>query len=193
MFSGEVGADRRAEAHHQLRLVAAGLAPFLDMAGFIRGITPDLRKRCIQWPGEQAGIALQHFAERSFWIFRDIAREAFQRAHRVVDRARQIRLRSAREVLQGFMQVIGGGGTLRGLQRLCSLAHHRFKGFRAARGDLPINQLPANAFFLKETVDGFRELHGVLLPAFRVMLGKAGNVLYLRFQNTILSLPSELP
>jgi hypothetical protein len=37
MFSGEVGADRRAESHHQLRLVAARLAPFLDMAGLIGG------------------------------------------------------------------------------------------------------------------------------------------------------------
>jgi hypothetical protein len=112
MFSGEVGADRRAESHHQLRLVAARLAPFLDMAGLIGGVAPDLRKRHIQRLRQQAWIAFQYFAERRLWISGDIARQAFERAHRVTDRARQIWLRATGEVLQGFMQVSGGCGSL---------------------------------------------------------------------------------
>ena len=64
MFSCEVGADCCAESHHQLRLVAARLAPFLDMAGLIGGIAPDLRERRIQGLRQQAGIAFQDFAER---------------------------------------------------------------------------------------------------------------------------------
>ena len=64
--------------------------------------------------------------------------------------------------MQGFMQVIGGGGTLRGLQRARGFAHHRFKRLRAACDDPPINQLPADAFLNKEIIHFFREFGSVM-------------------------------
>ena len=60
----------------------------------------------IQGFRQQAGIAFQDFADRRSWVSGYIARPAFEHAaHRVINRARQIGLRAAGEVLQALRRL----------------------------------------------------------------------------------------
>jgi hypothetical protein len=72
------------------------------------------------------------------------------------------------------MQMTCCCGALGGLQRVTGFAHHRFKCFGPARNDLPIDQLPADAFLDKEAVDRVREQGSILHATVFVVPGEAG-------------------
>ena len=100
-------------------------------------------------------------SQRGLAIARYVSRHAFQRTHRVVNSSGKIGIRPPREGLQCFVQVFRRCESFRCFLNGSGLCYHRLECFRSARDDLPIRELPANSFFDKKLIQGFRELHGV--------------------------------
>src|ERR1700693_577879 len=94
------------------------------------------------------------FAQSGSWIAGNGARQVFEGIHGMINSAAQIRFRSTGKRLQRFVDFLASCRPAGFLKRRFSSFYGRFKPFRAARDNLALHQLPADAVRRKEVVDG---------------------------------------